>query len=235
MAEEKKKKIKHVVEEVTAEPEKEKAQELMPTPIDPTPVTPTPVEPVSPTSEEESLPKETAVEPKPEALEDEPTSEKKSNAKVIIITALVTALITAALAGGIYVYFNGIDSLKKEVTATPSPAATLMPEESPTPSASPSATPKVATYKIQILNGSGKAGEANKARALIEKEGFKVSSTGNAASFDFEETLIQAKKSVPADVIEMIETALSKSYATKIGEVLPTSSSYDIIITVGTK
>ncbi|KKS80964.1 MAG: Cell envelope-related function transcriptional attenuator common domain protein [Candidatus Woesebacteria bacterium GW2011_GWC1_43_10b] len=165
----------------------------------------------------------------------EPTGEppkKRGSFKIIIITALVTATIVALLAGGIYVYLTGTNSISKipeEPTPTPTPIA-LEPEVIPTP------LPEevdLSEFDVNILNGSGKIGEAGKVRGLIEKAGFNVVNTGNAKTFDFKETIIQAGEDVPQAVVDAAQKALEEDYAIKIGETLPSSSNYDLVITVG--
>lgn len=176
------------------------------------------------------------VAPQPEMAGTPPANEEpKKDLKVFVIVSLVTALVVAALAGGIYVYVTGTKNSEDQSLATPTP--TLMPEATlePTPEASATPTPKPSSYKIEILNGSGKIGEANAAKALIEKEGFKVATTGNAATFDFEDTVIQVKSSVPVSVVDTLKEALSSKYSVVIGNKLPSTSTYDVIITIGSK
>lgn len=161
-------------------------------------------------------------------------SDSKSDIKLFIVVAVITAVIVAALAGGIYVYITGTRSLS---SPTPIPAATIPPVSSPeaTPTSSPSANLKLTDYKVQVLNGSGKIGEANKAKALLVKAGFKVSDTGNAATFDFTDTIIQVSNSVPSEVLDNLKSALSSAYSVKIGDNLDSTSDFDIIVTVGSK
>lgn len=160
--------------------------------------------------------------------------ESKSDVKLFVLVAVITALVVAALAGGIYVYLNGINKLSTP-TPTPSETPIIMETPEPTATASPAAEVKLSTYKVQILNGSGKIGEANKAKALLEKEGFVVGSTANAASFDFTDTIIKAKATVAESVVNTAKDALSKTYSVKIGDTLPASSAYDIVVTVGSE
>ena len=53
--------------------------------------------------------------------------------------------------------------------------------------------------------------------------------------FDFEETEISVKSGVPANVVAKLKETLSSEYTVKIGENLPDTSSYDIVVTVGAK
>lgn len=160
--------------------------------------------------------------------------ESKSDVKLFVIIAVITAVVVAALAGGIYVYLTGTKNLNPKVKSTPEPTA--MVESTPEASleSSPS-TMKLSEYKVQILNGSGKIGEAGRAKTLIEKAGFKVGNTGNAETFDFTDTIIQVKSSVSSDVLEKLKDSLSSTYSVKTGDKLDSDSDFDIIVTVGSK
>lgn len=190
---------------------------------------------VPPTEAKAEEPKEEEKKPKIHEPVEEPPVHHKSDLKLFVVIAVVTAVIVAALAGGIYVYLTGTTSLVE--APTPTPEEQVMVEQSPeaSPESSPSAAMKMTDYKVQILNGSGKIGEAGKAKTLVEKEGFTVSNTGNAKSFDFTTTTIEAKSDVPEEVLTTLEKSLSSTYSVEIGDNLSASNSYDIIVTIGSK
>src|SRR5437762_3009918 len=77
--------------------------------------------------------------------------------KFLLITLLSAGLVVA-LAGGVYVYLKGVNKISDEVSEA-APEATATPIE---PIPSPTAAPKVdlSTYKVSVLNGSGKIGAA---------------------------------------------------------------------------
>lgn len=210
--------VRPVIEEIVVESEPAKA-EPKPTKTEPEPKAP-PVESASPPP-------------------DMPIKVESGSRWGLFLIVLVIAFSVVVFAGGLYVYFNGIGNLRGK--ATPTLEASAVPVESPStssgPIASPSATPKAAvlsSYKVSILNGSGKIGVASKARAMVEKAGFKVTNVGNAASFDFTNTVIQAKDSVPESVVLELKTALTSGYTVEIGDPLA-SGTYDLVITVGSK
>ena len=230
-----KRRIKPVIEEVAGDSPvagDEAAKEE-------TPETDGPEEPDKKTDEEETgnsgeikQPEELPVyERKPEPVNDEP----KSDIKLFVFVAVITAVVVAALAGGIYVYMTGTNNL--ENSPAPTPESTVAPEGSPvsSPESSPSAELELSEFKVQILNGSGKIGEAGKAKTLLEKAGFKVGNTGNAAAFDFTDSVIQIKNSVSEDVLDKVKSSLSSVYSVKIGDILDSDSDYDIVITVGSE
>lgn len=161
--------------------------------------------------------------------------ESKSDIKLFVLIAVITAVVVAALAGGIYVYLTGTQNSGMEVLQTPEPTANLEASPEPTPESSPSSTLKLSEYKVQILNGSGKIGEAGKAKTLVEKAGFKVGNTGNAETFDFTDTIIQVKSSVSSEVVDKLKDSMSSTYSVKVGDKLDSDSEFDIVVTVGSK
>lgn len=166
-------------------------------------------------------------------LEDLDVPPKKSSFKLIFLTALVTAVVVALLAGGIYVYLTGTNRIPKVETPQPSPTPTIVPSPSPTIAPETEEEIDLTSFSLSILNGSGKIGEAGRARGLLEKAGFEVENVGNASRFDFKETLIQVKDEVPQTVVESLKKALAETYEVEVGEILEVDSAYDIVITVG--
>lgn len=90
-------------------------------------------------------------------------------------------------------------------------------------------------YTIEVLNGSGISGEAARVKGILEKEGFTVSSTGNADKSDLEETTIQTKSSVAKEWIDLLKTALGTSVVVSEPTSLDDTESADVIVTVGSK
>lgn len=169
----------------------------------------------------------------------EPTETKKNlNISLwVVLAVLIFTIFSALFAGGVYVYLKGTNEANMglptntEFKPTPIPV-TIVPTVSPSPT--PLSHEKLATLKISILNGSGKVGEAGKAKSLLEDKGFIVSKTSNADSYDFVDTIVQLKGEVSA-AFDPIKTALSSRYSVKRGEALPSRDIYDVIITVGSK
>ncbi len=152
--------------------------------------------------------------------------------KFFLVTFLAT-LLALALAGGIYVYLTGTNKIRTPglINQAPTPTATVVVNSTPVP------TPiaDLSTFKVSVLNGNGGIGVASKLKAIIEKVGFKVSYTGNADNFNFTDTLIQVKSTVPDSVVTTLKNSLADTYSVKIGDPLDAASPYDIVITVGSK
>lgn len=99
---------------------------------------------------------------------------------IIIIVALLTFF-------GVYLVKRISTQEVKEKGPAPSP--TVQP---PTPS--PTIKLNRRDLLVKVLNGSGVPGGAKKAASVLEELGYKVVETGNADSFDYEETVIKIKE-----------------------------------------
>lgn len=154
------------------------------------------------------------------------------NWKAVFIGLFVVALI-GALVGGIYYYRTSLG----QPAAPDTPTAETGTATDTSPSATPSPEElKPSDYSLQVLNGSGIAGEAGRAEDLLTEAGFENVDTGNAGTYDFEETQVSLKAGVNELLFEKIKEALSSGYVVEMSEnTLEDSSSYDAVITVGKK
>lgn len=152
-----------------------------------------------------------------------------------ILLIFITALLVGGAAVGGFFYYSQIKTKeppKNVKSETPVQAPTAAPTE---PVASESAQKTdAATLSVQILNGSGTAGEAARVRDELQKAGFEKFSLGNADSYDYTDTEVQVKEGLPGTVFESIQKSLS-AYTVVEESALPTSSSYDVVINVGKK
>ena len=183
-------------------------------------------------TEEPAVEKEVPEKPKeehkiePEKVPEPSPQKPPSIALWIIIPGF---FLLGALLGGIFFYQKGISS---GTTPTPAPIETPALSETTTPS--PTAEPNLGKYTIKILNGSGISGEAGKVKSLLEKAGFKVSSAGNASSFDYTKTVIQAKEDVDKDFLLTLSRALSETYGVDSKtQSLSASSTDQVVVLVG--
>lgn len=192
----------------------------------------TPEDSTVPENETKTEVEEVKEDPKPVA-EPKPT-EAKMSIKSVILIAFISALVAAFVSGGVYVYLNGVSSMKseeksEETTPTEAPVATPEPTEAPAESV------EVSSYKIQVLNGSGQIGAAGKAGDALKASGFVIEDVGNAQTRDYTDTIVAFKEDVPVSVIDKLVTALESSYSVqKSSKSLVETSEYDIVVTVGT-
>lgn len=152
-------------------------------------------------------------------------SSKGPGAWVILVPGV---LLLGALLGGIFFYEKGI---RDQSAITPTPEATA--EAVVTPSASPSAKLDLTKYPINVENGSGIPGTASSAKDLLTKGGFKVSTTGNAATYDFTDTTIETKADVPSDFVTKLTTTLSGIYKVGTPKSLPDTSKDEVVVIIG--
>ena len=89
-------------------------------------------------------------------------------------------------------------------------------------------------YQIRIINGSGIAGEASRARQLVVDNGFSVEGVGNSDSFDFTSAQITHKEQVEEGYIDRLREFLEQRYETEVlsGEV-DNEEEFDVLIIVG--
>ena len=162
---------------------------------------------------------------------DTPTEiqiEPKKSSSVALWIIIPGIFLLGAILGGIVFYQKGV-GVNKEV----SPSATFSPNPSITPSASPSATLDLTKYTVTIFNGSGISGEAGRAKTILTTAGFKVGTTGNAATYDYTKTIIKAKSTVEATYTSALSTALGKTYVVDTVLTLATSSADSVQVVVG--
>lgn len=129
-----------------------------------------------------------------------------------------------------------------EVTPTPIPGEiSLTPSTTGTPSSTRGTvtpTPTQAAKKnitVRVLNGSGESGAAGDGADVVLAAGYIVSGTGNADTFDYDETVIQIKKSKQTEAANL-RKALAASYtvATTV-ETLAETATVDAIVIVGSE
>lgn len=159
-----------------------------------------------------------------------PTKEKPQ-IWLLVFMFLVGLTLGAGLIGGIFYYRSSMNKAfpkEKKVLEFGSPTAT------PIPTLAPETSEKLdlSKYSLQILNGSGIAGEAKKVEGLLNKVGFSQTETGNAVSYGFTSSEIAAKTKVPSEILNKIKDSLSL-YEFKDSVELKESSSFDIVVTIG--
>lgn len=92
-----------------------------------------------------------------------------------------------------------------------------------------------ADYEINVLNGSGTAGEAGTVQKILEDFDYVVANTDNADSYDYVATEIQAKSDVPKAYLDKLEEELSEYYTIKITDSLSDDDEYDVVVIVGSE
>lgn len=169
-------------------------------------------------------------------LDSSPESEDNKSIKNKLLTGnkrfifiLIIIVVGTACVFGYFLFLrqSKIDEMKKQQSITP----TTAPSETPSPT---KAGVDVSKYTIQVLNGSGIAGEAGKVKGLLTEKEFKVEDIGNAEDASYTKTIIKAKKAVPSEFIDALTKVLQKTYAIDSSNVtLKDSSTTDMVVIVG--
>ncbi|QQG40776.1 MAG: LytR C-terminal domain-containing protein [Candidatus Levyibacteriota bacterium] len=176
---------------------------------------------------------------------------KKRNWKRFIIFLLVLLLIGGGIYFGAVSFFNTPEEKKAEsITPTQEPTPTEevspTPEESPTPEISktptskPTANPVDKTtgldrskLSVEVQNGSGQAGVANKGSDFLKSLGYKVAGIGNADNYNYEGVAILVKSDF-SKYLSLLKTDLSSQYTvSSTSAVLSASSSADAVVIIG--
>lgn len=152
--------------------------------------------------------------------------------KFIILTVILLALL-GAVVGGVMYFQQGVNlPNEEEVAPTQEPA-----KETPAPTQEPQEEEvDLAAISINVLNGSGIAGEAGKVKDLLVAGDFSEDNieTGNADSYDYEGLTVKVKEDTPNTVYDAFDNLLSNDYEVSLSEEnLDKDYEYDIEIVVG--
>lgn len=154
-------------------------------------------------------------------LEINNQASKKSFSKIVLIIPALFLIIGSIIFFGSKLKPKNVDQINPVISVIPT--ITTIPTTIP-----------ISTLKIQVLNGSGIAGQATKIVNLLSKDNFIVDQTGNATNFDFTQTQIQIKSNISQDVVSLLTKSISDEFTSTISAVkLDETGVFDIIITTG--
>lgn len=172
---------------------------------------------------------------------DEIKNDETKSGIFYLVLGIIAIVVASAFA--LYILFRDNKNSDETLVAT-SPtvtvSATVSVTESPTPSipANPTTT-AVSTFKytnesIRVANGNKITGEAAKIKKLLEKEGFKIESIGNASK-TYSESVIYYKKG-QEKLAEALKETIDSEYKAKI-ELADKNilGSYDAVVVLGAK
>lgn len=150
---------------------------------------------------------------------------QKKKGKLIPILLFIIMFLAAAV-GALYFLTSPYNTFMSKAEPTPTPAPIVA---EPTPEEI-----DLTAYSIQVLNGSGIAGEAANAQSSLQDAGFKVPEIGNAPDSNFEDTQIAAKSDVSKEFLKKLQESLEANYgvSSEILE-LDDSDTSDVVVTLG--
>jgi hypothetical protein len=137
---------------------------------------------------------------------------------------------------------------------TPAPTEYQFPTDTPAPSINPSEKVKEttptptgkavnpvdsstgldrSTLSVEIQNGSGESGVAKKGADILKGFGYKISSSGNADNYDYQEVTIKVK-STKSNFLALLKKDLGFSYTVGSSSAdLSSSSTADALVIIG--
>jgi hypothetical protein len=157
--------------------------------------------------------------------------------KKVFFIILILVIIAGIVAGGVYYYQTNMSGdVQVTETVIQEEAAPVVVEDLDEEDATGSAEIDQTKYLVNILNGSGVAGEAGKVAVLLNDLEFDTVDTSNAQSYDYIGTEVWYKESVDEETIESIKSSIEEDYiVTEADENLDDDHDYDIEIIVGSK
>ena len=119
-----------------------------------------------------------------------------------------------------------------ETGLEPTPTARVEMAEEPTETPTPTPGVKKETISIEVLNGTGIAGEAGKVKTLLSGLGYKEIEAGNAEAYDYEATEVSFASDFPEaykeEIIDKLKTTF-KSVKTTTGS----TGKFNVVIVTG--
>jgi len=193
---------------------------------------------IDPKREERNEPDEHIVD------NDELKVETKSQGGVFYLVMGIVALVVAT-AAALYILYKDDNPNKNktneatvsEASVTASPSAS--PEASATPSLTVTSTPAAKTEtsykedKVRVANGNGINGEGAKIKAILEKDGFTVTSVGNASK-TYTKSIVFYKEGKES-LANAIKEAIKGEYSADIELSPSTVGQYDAVLALGSK
>lgn len=181
------------------------------------------------------------------SAQESPKKPKKFIYVIILLVVVVGFFLTKNL-------FFGSNKQKQVPAITPTPTEFQFPTDTPAPSAGPTntqekitATPTVkkvnpvdsatgldrSTLSVEIQNGSGEAGAANKGADVLRSFGYKIAGTANADNFNYEGATIKVK-STKSNFLALLKKDLGFSYTVSSASAdLDSSSTADALVIIG--
>jgi hypothetical protein len=130
------------------------------------------------------------------------------------------------------------ESLTEEETAQTETEATSLtptsPEQGEQTASSPAPVLDKSKITIQVLNGNGIRGDAYRVKLILEKDGWKVKTYGNAGSFKYQSTLVYYKEG-QEEAGKGVEETLKKNGKVTSLEKSSSLTKYDVLVIVGKK
>ena len=154
---------------------------------------------------------------------------QKNKRPIVISTAIILAILAISVLGMVRL-LSPQDPLKKVPTAL-APKVKTPTSISPTPAEKI----KMEDIKIQVLNGSGVAGQASSTKDSLTEAGFSSIEIGNVTTDSSNDTTVTFTKRVSKDYQKKITTLLEQIFTNVVADQTASQSAFDVTITTGIK
>ena len=99
------------------------------------------------------------------------------------------------------------------------------------PAATPTTIPTAPTFSIEVLNGNGTTGSADKVKAILEAAGLTIEKVTNAKSFSYQKTYIYYKTGKETEAARVKSALASRDCVVELSNIV--AKDYDVVVTVG--
>ena len=213
---------------------------IMPKPVIPAEASEVPQTPTSPEiSEADPNAATPTTQPHQPSIADYAAAElqeqKQGGGKKKILFIIMALILVFGLGvGGVFLY-NTMATRQKQAQMDEKKKNAAAYKPNPTATPTPEALENLSQYTVQVLNGSGIAGEAAKASDLLKDAGFADIDIGNAQEYDYTDTEVLLKKGAPEALFNAVKKALESDYSvTQSANELTADNDWDIQVIVGT-
>ncbi|MDE2025662.1 MAG: LytR C-terminal domain-containing protein [Patescibacteria group bacterium] len=168
-----------------------------------------------------------------DTIPDEPV-DSKTSFSLPVRTQYIVAIV-CLLCFGAALYFSYpilFPAPVRKTTTKITPTVTRVPSPTLTPVSTPSAFLDKSAIRIEVLNGSGIAGQATVIKNDLVGLGYSQIDTGNA-TVTSQSSVVSFSSVVAPSLQDQIVQELKKSLETVTAEKVATSDTYDIVITTG--
>lgn len=162
---------------------------------------------------------------------------RQANSKPGNKIGIIIGIIVLLLAGGlswVFISRNSSNEEENTIEVVNDSAPTNVPTEAPSPTDSPEEeSVDKEKITIQVLNGSGIAGEASYLQGVLANMDYSEIKTGNASKQNQETTTVTYKEDLAESVQDEITAKLKDVYKKVDAKTVASQKDYDVIITVG--
>lgn len=110
----------------------------------------------------------------------------------------------------------------------------MLPSSTPIPSPTPTVTAvDKSSIAVQVLNGTGTAGQAGRVKTALEELGFTEVETGNATDKENVTTIVQFAKNIDETTKDEVVAALKETFSTVETASIEADSKFQIVVTTG--